>query len=765
MARQVSIAATILGSALLLALLPTAASASWLAAADSLYSAASASYEARDYPTAARLYAETVLHIEGRDSGARSPYHERMLAHARFLMGRCNEYLKEWKPAIGAYSRSMGELPEVQDLVAVRLGRCYREVEDFAEAAAMYRRVVDGGRTILYLDAVEGLGDCYRDAGEPDMALQWYRVFACEAEGYDARARADYKIGLIHKDLGDKDAAEASFAAAVNDFPRSSYAHDALTQARSLSRSFTDRYHQGLVLYNGGEYREAAEYFTYHLRHEATDASETDAAYFLARCHQRLGHFRTAADKYREVIDAGVLGENYDLAWWRLAYCLRLMDRIEESLATYDEYVLRHPEREAAGDMLWEKARLLEEAQRWTEASDAFRELAERYPAGDRASDALFRAGLCLFKLGEYERADSWFAGLFVDSEGEEAARALFWSGKSSEELGRPDQAAIRYREAYDSARDSFYGRRALAKLRALGAEPGESHATRSPRAVGESARLIVGGSGEFQDFAVWLGTWYREVYVPAGRRALHDELASRPEYVRGDTFLALRMKDLAVKEFALVEGELGGDPRLLDVLSGYYERVGLYMRAVRLAERILAMSPAEGVSAAPIYLRRKICPVHFDDIVAPFCAEYGIDESLYYSLIRQESVFEPGAVSWVGARGLSQIMPATGRWIAKKLGVRSFSTGQLVDPATNVHFGTYYLSLQIADFGGDIMRALAAYNGGPESAERWWGYGGGRDSDVFVEDIGYDQTADYVRRVYLYAEFYRDAYGDFGRD
>jgi soluble lytic murein transglycosylase len=765
MTRHLSIAAATLASALLLVLLPDAACASWLAKADSLYALAGLSYEARDYPTAARRYAETVLHIESRDPGARSPYHERMLAHARFLMGRCHEYLKEWKPAIGAYSRSMSELQQVSDLVALRLGHCYREIDGFEQAAAMYRGVVDGERTILYLDALEGLGDCYRDAGDLDMALQWYRVFASEAEEYDARARAHYKIGLTHKERGENAAAEASFAEAVNDFPRSRFARDALGEARPLSRSFTDRYHQGLVLYNSGEYRQAGEYFAYHLRHAEDETSKADAAYFLARCHQRQGHFRTAAETYREVIDAGVLGENYDLAWQRLAYCLRVMDRVEESLATYDEYVRRHPEREAAADALWEKARLLEEVQRWVEASDAFRELGGRYPGSERAHDALFRAGLCFFKLGDYEKADAWFADLFLDGEGEEAARSLFWAGKSSEELGRPEQAALRYREACDAARDSFYGRRALSRLRALGADSEGPRAARSLRASGDLQRRIVGGTGEFQDFAVWLGTWYREVYVPAGRTALHEELSSRPAYVRGDTFLAIDMRDLGTREFALLEDSLNGDPRLLDILSSHYDRVGLNMRAVRLAERILAMSPSEGVSDAPIYLRRKICPVYFDDVVAPVCAEYGIDESLFFSLIRQESVFEPGAVSWVGARGLSQIMPVTGRWIAGRLGVRSFTTRRLLDPATNVRFGAYYLSLQIADFEGDIMRALAAYNGGPESARRWWGYGGGRDSDVFVEDIGYAQTADYVRRVYLYGEFYRDTYGGFGSE
>ncbi len=81
-------------------------------------------------------------------------------------------------------------------------------------------------------------------------------------------------------------------------------------------------------------------------------------------------------------------------------------------------------------------------------------------------------------------------------------------------------------------------------------------------------------------------------------------------------------------------------------------------------------------------------------------------------------------------------------------------------DPETNIRFGTEYLSVQLDEFDGDVMRALAAYNGGPDASERWWEYGGERDSDVFVEDIGYSQTIDYVRRVFRYSEVYRRLYG-----
>ena len=219
-------------------------------------------------------------------------------------------------------------------------------------------------------------------------------------------------------------------------------------------------------------------------------------------------------------------------------------------------------------------------------------------------------------------------------------------------------------------------------------------------------------------------------------------------------------MRAEALSELSSLVDEVGRDPRALDILVEYCERVGLHKRAILLAERILAISPAEGLSEAPVYLRKRICPTHFRRIVESECAARSIDASIEFSLIRQESLFEPTAVSWVGARGLSQIMPSTGRWVARRLGIRGFTNSHLFDPRVNIRFGTEYLSVQLEEFDGDIMRSLAAYNGGPEASERWWEYGGGRDTDVFVEDIGYAQTAEYVRRVFLYSETYRELYG-----
>ena len=736
------------------------ASASWRSAADSLYAAAEQKYAAGSYRAAGELYGRTTATISAHD-GTADAYLSGMASRSMFLEARSLEYQKRWDDAIAAYRDALTRLPAISDAIRVRLGRCHREHGDLEAAVSVLREVVDdGSSTIFDLQALESLGDAYRDAGDGRSALHWYESLLRDAADQEDLARAHYKIGLALELRGDADAARSSFATAVNEYPASAAARDALKRGRAASHAFTDRYHQGLVVYNQGSMREAAEFFTYYLRHEDGEF-EGEAAYFLGRCHQRMGSMRAAAGDYERVIKLGIEGEYADLAWEKLAYCLRRLGKVSESLAAYDRYASLYPGREGTAHILWEKARLLEEETRWDEARDAFRALAETYPSSDHVGDARFRAGLCLFKLGEYREAEGEFASLFASARENQAARALFWAAKVQERFGRTDDAVERYRDAARIARDSFYGRRSLERLRELGYDHPAPEAD-AARWVSDLPGPGLPWSAEMQNFAAWLAEWHDNVYVPGVSIALRERLSENLAFVRADLFLGLHMPGPAAQELAALEAALTSDPRMLDVLIGYYEQNGQHRRAIRFAEKIVSVSPAEGLSDAPAYLKKRVCPTHYRGTVVRECAERGVDPGLMFSLIRQESLFEPGARSGPGANGLTQIMPPTARWIAKRLGYRNFETSWLRDPEINIKFGVYYLALQLEEFDGDVFRALAAYNSGPGNVPRWWEFGGTEDPDVFFEDIGFAETRDYVERVYRYYQMYGEIYGGF---
>jgi len=152
------------------------------------------------------------------------------------------------------------------------------------------------------------------------------------------------------------------------------------------------------------------------------------------------------------------------------------------------------------------------------------------------------------------------------------------------------------------------------------------------------------------------------------------------------------------------------------------------------------------------------------DDISTPPIGELifgprGLDPYLVAALIRQESTFNPRVRSRAGARGLMQIIPATGRELARQER-RTYKTRDLYNPEINILYGTRYLKTLLARFNGRVDYALASYNAGPHRVKRWTGMDMSIDPEVFIEDIPFDETRAYVKLVLRNEMLYRRLYG-----
>ncbi|WP_291143975.1 lytic transglycosylase domain-containing protein [Hydrogenophaga sp.] len=139
--------------------------------------------------------------------------------------------------------------------------------------------------------------------------------------------------------------------------------------------------------------------------------------------------------------------------------------------------------------------------------------------------------------------------------------------------------------------------------------------------------------------------------------------------------------------------------------------------------------------------------PMPYREQVVPRAREIGLDPAYVYGLIRQESRFVTDARSGVGASGLMQVMPATARWTARKIGLSDFRAQQITERDVNIQIGTAYLKLALDDFEGSLPMAAAAYNAGP-SRVRQWRNGPVLAGEVWAENIPFEETRDYVQRV-----------------
>ena len=139
---------------------------------------------------------------------------------------------------------------------------------------------------------------------------------------------------------------------------------------------------------------------------------------------------------------------------------------------------------------------------------------------------------------------------------------------------------------------------------------------------------------------------------------------------------------------------------------------------------------------------------------------ENGVSPLALLALIRQESLYDPQAISVAGALGLTQVIPTTAAEIAEKLGRSDFTPPDLLEPSLNIEFGAFYLGDQLRLFDGDLHLALAAYNGGPGNALRWRDDPATTDPDFLTETIDLEETRSYLELVLANYAVYRFLYG-----
>jgi soluble lytic murein transglycosylase len=141
------------------------------------------------------------------------------------------------------------------------------------------------------------------------------------------------------------------------------------------------------------------------------------------------------------------------------------------------------------------------------------------------------------------------------------------------------------------------------------------------------------------------------------------------------------------------------------------------------------------------------------------------LDPYIVAGLIRQESEFNPGAISHKSAYGLTQIVPATGRQLARRNGVRRFRTSTLLQPAVNLRLGSHYLRTMLDEWNGKWEETLASYNAGKSHVVEWRTWDSFQEPAEFVENIPFTETREYVQAVLRNATIYRRLYESSGAE
>ncbi|HKW09173.1 MAG TPA: transglycosylase SLT domain-containing protein, partial [Gemmatimonadaceae bacterium] len=348
------------------------------------------------------------------------------------------------------------------------------------------------------------------------------------------------------------------------------------------------------------------------------------------------------------------------------------------------------------------------------EAEGFFRSLYRAYPTSPRADDARFRSGLISFIKGDHREAAIDFDSLVrLYPRSSEATAARYWSGRAWDAAGDKSRADAAWRDVIAREPLSYYAATSAKRLRVAPWSP-------------------PGGGTSVDGF---------------------PKVAAVDSAMRRITQLeALGMDTEARFEYDALESAAGATPDRLLATAAALRDHDQTSRAIKLAWKIIDA----GTRDARAY--RLAYPVVDQSELVRQARSRSIEPTLVAAIIRQESSFNPRAVSVAGARGLMQVMPSVGQQVARSLGYPLWDPGLLFDADANLELGAAHLAASIRQYD-DIPRVLAAYNAGGSRVTRWASKAGTNDPEVFTERISFTETRDYVRIVQRNAELYGALY------
>ena len=365
-----------------------------------------------------------------------------------------------------------------------------------------------------------------------------------------------------------------------------------------------------------------------------------------------------------------------------------------------------------------------------THAAADYTALVTHFPHSMYAPSAHWRAAWLSYRLRHMPDAARLFdEQITTYPGGTEIPGALYWRARLYEDVESNPGQAVNYYKALNAAYvNSYYAMLGRQRLAALGSRPAAdpSPVLASVRAV-EDPHLIDAVPED----------------DPHLIKAKLLANAALNEYIRPE----IQLSATSAQWGALAEAQI-------------YQSFGENARALQAMKRSKVPFFSLPVSEVPSAYWQLVFPRPYWQALASDAQSQGLDPYLVTSLVRQESEFNPGAVSRANAYGLMQLLPSTGKQMAKQEGERRFNASELFDPTENLRLGTAYLRQNIDHYGGQVEYALAAYNAGDGPVRQWIASGDYKDIPEWVESIPYTETRDYVQSILRNREVYRAVYG-----
>ena len=668
----------------------------------------------------------------GVESYARAHSKEDAGALAWLVVGYARFLDKDCAKAIEPLNRAKPMAGDLGDYIAYYLGTCYLQTGHQAEGlAALANFETTYPDSLLIRDAHLSYANALLTEGRAAEAAE-----VLQKDRVPARSDIELTVGRAFAAIGQGAKASDAFTNIYYNMPTSPDADAALAELKKLSittqPTAAQRKTRADLLMKGRRYADAADEYRDIAAH-ATSADRPAAELSFADALHRSG--RNGEAKAELTTLPGATPEQMAQRLYILGEIAWATDQNETFYQMVDQL------RQTAPTSSWLESALLSTANlhlvhhEYDQSLDAFRELQQRFPKGAKASYAHWKAAWLTLRMGRNDEAKKLFdEQIAAYPAGNETNAALYWRARLAEEDNDSTMARAFYQKLSDRYRNYYYaelGRQRLKKLPAGSDTPGQYSLLDRIPPLDHAEKVTLA-------------------------EAPPDDLHYQKAKLLGNGGLV----DLAVRELDKAASDDDDKSWAPAETAQLYIDTGHYDRAIEVMKRSVPSYFAVDISTLPREYWEALFPRPYWPDLKKFAVSNGLDPYLVASLIRQESEFNPIAVSRANAVGLMQLLPRTGKQVARQVSMKRYNSSQLYTPTVNLELGTHYFRGMVDQFGGSFEHALAAYNAGTDRVEEWMGQGKYRDTAEFVESIPFTETREYVQAIMRNTSVYRQLYG-----
>lgn len=659
---------------------------------------------------------------------------------ARFLRALAEEATGACAEALRSIEGVAQRLPEIAGRVHALRGRCLARLDRHQEAASAFADVPV--TSVAHADSMVRRARSLVSASRPREALAALAGLVdlpspADPARPDPSAAALALAGELHAQLDPPDAggARSALLRCWADHASSPEAAGCLAALKRLpGEAGADPDHETSVrraeaMVERSRNGEAIALLEPLLRSVPPPAADQPLAcriqLALGRALKRDRQHRRSAELLRPVAERCAEPAVRTRALFVLATAVQAQGARDEALALYQRFAREQPSSSLADDALVSSAEMLVRAGRGPEARQALSEVVRRHPDGDKYDEARFR--LAWRSRQEGDAAGAIAALLAIEEDRREIdpfehARASYW---------RASLLSRRGKEGMQVARTIWQG--------LVEAAPADYYAMLS--------RARLAGKG---------GLVLPEPLPPASEEPWPldpGSLRADPHLRAAMLLLRLGLTRAADEELLAIDrsrlaGGRGEPSQQVVLLAALLSRAGDHKEAhqlLRAEARSVLRRPPDGAGRAVWALAY---PPAYAPMVRRYAASAEVPPALLQALMREESGLDPEAISAAGAIGLTQLMLPTAQEVARRLHLPRPDRSSLTEPETSIRIGAAYLGQLLRRHGGESPQALAAYNAGDGAVGRWRSEWRDAELDEWIEEIPYDETRGYVKRV-----------------